>query len=113
MGASLSASSGRDYTTLSLRVRRKILERVRFIDEVLTQPSFPEEEIGGVEKVLAAIQSAEDEPGNVAQKEFQKTLFPQTPMAIRLKGLRNHFLGSPGRNWSDFTGLITIPIALS
>jgi zinc protease len=44
--------------------------------EVLTQPTFPEEEIRReVEKTLAAIQSAEDQPDEVAEKEFQKTLF--------------------------------------
>jgi len=82
MGASLTSSSGRDYATLGLRVLKKDLDKgFDLFMEVLTQPSFPEEEIRRErEKILAAIQSAEDQPGDVAQKEFQKTLFPQKPL---------------------------------
>ncbi len=90
MGASLSASSGRDYTTLTLRVLKKDLDRgFDLFMEVLTQPLFPEEEIRKeVEKVLAAIQSAEDEPGEVAQKEFRKTLFPTSPYGHPVEGTK-------------------------
>ena len=64
MGASLSSSSGRDYATLSLQVLKKDLDKGwDLFMEVLTQPTFPEEEIKReVEKTLAAIQSAEDQP---------------------------------------------------
>ncbi|HMK52333.1 MAG TPA: insulinase family protein, partial [Thermodesulfobacteriota bacterium] len=54
MGASLSSSSNRDYATLSLQVLKKDLEKGwdLFMD-VLTQPTFPEEEIKReVEKTL-------------------------------------------------------------
>ncbi len=90
MGASLSASSGRDYTTLSLRVLKKDLGKgFDLLMEVLTQPTFPEEEIlKEVEKVLAAIQSAEDEPGDVAQKEFQKVLFSTNPYGHPVEGTK-------------------------
>jgi zinc protease len=77
MGASLNASSGRDYATLTLRVLKKDLDKgLDLFMEVLTQPVFPEEEVKReLEKTLAAIQSAEDDPGTVAEREFQKTLF--------------------------------------
>ncbi len=90
MGASLSSSSGRDYATLSLQVLKKDLERGwdLFMD-VLTQPTFPEEEIKReVEKALAAIQSAEDQPDEVAEKEFQKTLFPNSPYGHPVEGTK-------------------------
>ena len=90
MGASLSSPSGRDYATLSLQVLKKDLEKGwdLFMD-VLTQPTFPEEEIKReVEKTLAAIQSAEDQPDEVAEKEFQKTLFPNNPYGHPVEGTK-------------------------
>ncbi|HUL36221.1 MAG TPA: pitrilysin family protein [Thermodesulfobacteriota bacterium] len=90
MGASLSSSSNRDYATLSLQVLKKDLEKGwdLFMD-VLTQPTFPEDEIKReVEKTLAAIQSAEDQPDQVAEKEFQKTLFPHSPYGHPVDGTK-------------------------
>jgi zinc protease len=90
MGASLNSSSGRDYATLSLRVLKKDLDRgLDLFTEVLTQPVFPEEEIRReVEKTLAAIQSEEDQPEEVAEKEFQKTLFLNSPYGHPVEGTK-------------------------
>jgi zinc protease len=90
MGASLSSSSGRDYATLSLKVLKKDLDRGwDLFMEMLTQPTFPDEEIKReVEKTLAAIQSAEDEPGEVAEREFQKTLFLNDPYGHPVEGTK-------------------------
>lgn len=81
MGASFGSSSGRDYSTLSLKVLKKDLDKaLALFMEVLTQPTFPDDEIKReVDKTLAAIQSEEDEPGEVAEKEFQKSLFLTSP----------------------------------
>ena len=77
MGASLNASSGRDYATLSLRVLKKDFDKAfNLFMEVLTQPVFPEEEIRReIEKTLAAIKSQEDQPEEVAEKAFRSALF--------------------------------------
>jgi zinc protease len=90
MGASLNSYSSRDYVTLNLRVLKKDLDKgFDLFMEVLTQPAFPGEEIRReVEKILAAIQSSEDEPGDVAQKEFQKTLFPTSPYGHPVEGTK-------------------------
>jgi zinc protease len=90
MGASLSSSSGRDYATLSLKVLKKDLDKGwDLFMEVLTQPTFPEEEIQReVEKTLAAIQSAEDQPDDVAEKEFQKALFLNSPYGHPVEGTK-------------------------
>ena len=90
MGAGLSSSSGRDYATLSLKVLKKDLDKGwDLFMEVLTQPTFPEEEIQReVEKTLAAIQSAEDQPDEVAEKEFQKTLFLNSPYGHPVEGTK-------------------------
>ena len=94
MGASLSSSSDRDYATVSLQVLKKDLAKGwdLFMD-ALTQPTFPEEEIKReVEKALAAIQSAEDQPDQVAEKEFQKTLFPNNPYGHPVEGTKESLL---------------------
>jgi zinc protease len=90
MGASLNSSSGRDYATLSLRVLKKDLDRgFDLFMEALTQPTFPEDEIlREREKTLAAIQSAEDQPEDVAEKAFQKTLFPNNPYGHPVEGTK-------------------------
>jgi zinc protease len=81
MGASLDASAGRDYSTLSLRFLKKDMDNaLSLFMEVLTQPTYPDDEIRReVDKTLAAIQAKEDDPGEVAEKEFQKALFLTSP----------------------------------
>ena len=90
MGASLSSSSGRDYATLSLQILKKDLDKgFDLFMEVLTQPTFPEEEIKReVEKTLAAIQSEEDQPEGVAEKAFLKALFLNSPYGHPVEGVR-------------------------
>jgi len=90
MGASLSSSSGRDYSTLNLKVLKKDLDKgLELFMEVLTQPTFPEEEIRReTEKTLAAIQSEEDRPEEVAEKEFEKTLFLNSPYGHPVEGTK-------------------------
>ncbi len=90
LGASLSSSSGRDYATLSLRVLKKDLAKgFDIFMEVLTQPIFPEEEIKReIEKTLAAIQSQEDQPEEVAEKAFLKALFLNSPYGHPVEGTK-------------------------
>lgn len=90
MGASLNASVGKDVATLSLRILKKDLDKgFDLFMEALRRPAFPEEEIRReIEKTLAAIQSGEDEPGEVAEKEFQKTLFLKSPYGHPVEGTK-------------------------
>jgi zinc protease len=90
MGASLNARVGKDVATLSLRILKKDLDKgFDLFMEALRRPGFPEEEIRReTEKILAAIQSGEDEPGVVAQKEFQKALFLKSPYGHRVEGTK-------------------------
>ncbi len=90
MGAALNASSGRDYTTVSLRELKKDLDKgLDLLMDALTQPTFPDEEIRReVEKTLAAIQSQEDQPDEVAEKAFQRDLFLTSPYAHPVHGTK-------------------------
>jgi zinc protease len=88
MGASLSATAGRDYATLSLQVLKKDLDRgLELFTNALTQPIFPEDELHReVERTLAAMQAQEDEAGEVAEKAFHKALFPTSPYGHPVEG---------------------------
>lgn len=90
IGGNLNASSGRDYATVSLRVLKKDLEKgFNLFVEAITQPTFPEEEVRReIENTLASIQSAEDKPGDVAEKEFQKALFLKNPYGHPVEGTK-------------------------
>jgi len=90
MGASLNSSSGRDYATLTLRVLKKDLGKgFDLFMEVLTQPTFPQEEVKReVQKTLAAIQAAEDQPDDVAEKAFQENLFLSGPYRHPVEGTK-------------------------
>jgi zinc protease len=90
MGASLTASSGRDYATVSLRILKKDLDKgLDLFVEAITQPTFPEDEVRReIEKARAVIQSTEDQPGEVADKQFQKSLFLKSPYAHPVEGTK-------------------------
>jgi len=90
MGASLNASSGREYTIVSLRVLKKdLLKGFALLMDALTQPTFPEEELKReIEKASAAIQAQEDNPGALAEKEFRKTLFPDSAYGYPVEGTK-------------------------
>ncbi len=89
MGASLSSSSGKDYATVSLKVLKKDLaEGLDLFLDALQDPTFPDGEVHReVEKALAAIQSQEDRPGEVAAKAFAETLF-KDPYGHPVEGTR-------------------------
>jgi zinc protease len=90
IGASLNASSSRDYATLKLRILKKDLDKkLDLFMEVLTQPTFPEAEIRRkVERTSAAIQSTEDQPEWVAEREFQKAPFLEGPYRHPVEGTK-------------------------
>jgi len=90
MGASLDTSCSKDYATVNLRVLKKDLDKgLDLFLESLTQPIFPEGEVHReVEKTLAAIQAAEEQPEEVAEKEFEKDLFLTSPYGPPVEGTK-------------------------
>jgi zinc protease len=95
MGASLNASADRDYAGLTLRVLKKDLEKgFDLLMDVLTQPTFPEEEIRReTEKTLAVIHASEDQPDDVADRAFKKTLFATGPYGHPVEGTKESVQG--------------------
>ena len=90
LGASISASAGKDYSTLTLRVLKKDLDKgLDIFAEVLTRPVFPDDEVRREkEKAIAEIQAEDDQPGEVAEREFLKALFQSSPYGHPVNGTK-------------------------
>lgn len=88
LGASLSASTGRDYSALRLQVLKKDMAAgLDLFMQTLTSPVFPEEEMQKLKKrTLGQIQADDEQPLALADKLFQKTLFPNSPYGHPVEG---------------------------
>jgi len=88
MGAALNSGANKDYTSVTLRVLKKDLDRAFsvFMD-VVTRPTFPDDELKkDITRTLAAIRSSEDRPGVVADKAFEKALHGNGPYGHPTEG---------------------------
>jgi zinc protease len=83
VGGSLSSGGGRDGAAISLGVLAKDLPLgLDLLAEVLTQPSFPEEELRRkVGEIQAALRNAESEPETVAGRALAALIYPGHPYA--------------------------------
>lgn len=77
LGASLASSASEDYALFGLKILKKDLARgFELLFSQLVKPSFPKSEIERErQRIIAAIQSEEEEPLAVAEKAFQRTLY--------------------------------------
>lgn len=77
LGASLDSSASEDYATFGLKILKKDVARgFDLLFSQLSRPSFPDAEIDREkQRIIAAIQSEEEEPLAVAEKAFQRTLY--------------------------------------
>lgn len=89
LGASLSASAGQDYCTLSLQcVNDDLGPAMDLFTDVLLNPTFPNEELDlEREKVLAGIRMADDQTSAVTAKRFRSELFGSHAYGRPLEGL--------------------------
>src|SRR4029450_4107021 len=83
VGGSLSSGGGRDGAAISLGVLSKDLPLgLDLVAEVLTQPSFPEDELRRkVGEIQAALQNAESDPESVAGRALTPLVYPGPPYA--------------------------------
>ncbi len=88
VGGSLEAQAGRDGATVSLSVLKKDLPLgLDLLFEVLTQPAFPEQEVGRkVKEIQAAIQRSEQSPEVVAGRALGEFLYPAHPYGHPVTG---------------------------
>jgi len=88
IGASLDASAGSDYTTVSLSVLKKDVEKgFDVCADILQQPVFPDEEIKRKkEQVKGFLQKLEEEPSFLAAQAFKKAVFGSHPYGRVVQG---------------------------
>jgi zinc protease len=88
MGVSTTISAEKDFVVLGLQVLKKDFhEAMRLLVELITQPTFPEQEIQkDVNRLLGEIQSDEDRPGRAANELFDEALFADSPYGHPVKG---------------------------
>jgi zinc protease len=88
IGASLSTDCGQDLATVSLTILKKDLATgLELLAEILTESSFPQEEIDRrKQSIIASIKASEENPGDIAQKRFQEALYPKSPFGRPVEG---------------------------
>jgi zinc protease len=88
IGASLGASADSDYSTISLSVLKKDIEKgFDLFADVLLNPTFPEGEITRVRELIkGSLRQSEEEPSFVASKAFSKAVFGDLPYGRLVPG---------------------------
>lgn len=88
IGAYLSTNSSKDYTSVGLKVLKKdLVQGFNLFMDALTQPLFPEDEFRReIQRTFGAIKSIEEDPGELSEREFSKTLFAKSPYAHPVTG---------------------------
>ncbi|MBI4765166.1 MAG: insulinase family protein [Deltaproteobacteria bacterium] len=90
IGASLNVSANKDYASINLRLLKKDLGKgLDLLADTVRQPVFPEDELRKeMNKILGAIKSSEEDPGELAERAFYKAVFPNSPYSYPEEGTR-------------------------
>jgi zinc protease len=105
IGASLSTGCSENLASVSMTILKKDLSTgLALLAEVLTQSTFPPEEIERQKQsIVASLKARDEEPGDIAERRFSSALFPNSPYgrpvegtessvrAISQKGLREFY----------------------
>jgi len=89
VGASVGASGGDDYVTVSLSVLKKDINLgFDLLSDIILDPVFPEDELNKKrERIKGALKAQEDDPGFVASREFRKAVFGSHPYGRLITGM--------------------------
>lgn len=88
LGASLGADCGVNLATVHLNILKKDLNvGLGLVAEILTDASFPDEEVKRLKQtLLASIKAKNDRPRTIAQEAFMNTLYPNSPYGRPVEG---------------------------
>ncbi len=88
IGGSLEASTNNDFTTISLSVLKKDIEKgFDLFSDIVLHPSFPADELARKkELVKGALKQREEEPSFVAGREFIRDIFGEHPYGRLVEG---------------------------
>jgi zinc protease len=88
LGASLDASAGADFTTISLSILKKDLQKgFELFADVLLNPVFPENEVGRVrDRIKGFLKQQEEDPSFLADRAFRREVFGDHPYGRLTEG---------------------------
>ncbi len=88
IGASLHVSTTPDFTTMSLSVLKKDVEKgFEILSDVLLHPSFPQDELKRKKDLIkGSLRQKEEEPSYVAEKTFIREVFGTRPYGLPVEG---------------------------
>jgi zinc protease len=88
IGASIDASAGADFTTISLSVLKKdIRTGFELFADILLNPVFPENELVRVrERIKGFLKQQEEDPSFLAERAFKKEVFGNHPYGRLTEG---------------------------
>ncbi len=88
IGASLNASTGNDYITISLSVLKKDLNRgFEIFSDIVLNPVFPQHEIDRKKQLIkGSLKQREEEPSFLAERAFIKEVFGEHPYSRLIEG---------------------------
>lgn len=81
IGASLDASAGNDFTTVSLSVLKKDIQKgAELFSDILLNPTFPQDEIDRKKELIRGfLKQREEDPSFLAGRAFRKEVFGEHP----------------------------------
>ncbi len=88
IGASLDASAGSDYTTITLAVLKKDINKgFELFSDILLNPIFPQGEIERKSKLIKGLlRQREEDPSFLAERAFKKEVFGEHPYGRLIEG---------------------------
>jgi len=88
VGASLNASGGDDYITVTLSVLKKDMDLgFDLLSDVILNPVFPEDELNKKrEHIKGGLKAQEEDPNFIATREFKKAIFGTHPYGRLITG---------------------------
>jgi zinc protease len=88
IGASITTGCSEEAVTANLTILKKDLDTgLNLLAEILTEASFPQEEIDRQKQaVIAAIRAQDEQPGHVAEVKFMEALFPKSAYGRQVEG---------------------------
>ncbi|MBT3351447.1 MAG: insulinase family protein [Nitrospinaceae bacterium] len=88
IGGGVSASAGRDFSSISLRVlTRDLAQGMELLADTLRNPSYPGKELKKLKaRTLGGLQRKKDRPGYLANRAFRTRLFGDHPYGREVAG---------------------------
>jgi zinc protease len=111
IGASLSTGCSENLAIVSMTVLKKDLPTgLALLAEVLTQSTFPQEEIERQKQsIIASLKAREEEPGDIAERRFAAALFPKSPYGRPVEGMESSVIAISQKSLREFYELYYRP----